>query len=265
MEFKVGDKVRIRQWDDMENEFGLDDDGDIKTCPNCFVKLMSCLCGKEAIIIEKLGVKVKLDFFENKSWSKMFLYNIQMIELCKEENNMLSTKEQRTEGMKRQAQELIDQAYQRGFKAGQELREVITFEKECELIEQGCNEAWECAKKIAQMPTEITESIFNQFGLHNIMAEYSASEAIEKLKAWEKKQEQQKNELRVGDEVEFVGTDTKGIVISNKTTHPRILVSDYITTCHVGDLIPTGRYFPEIARVLAKMKEDEDGKEKEDL
>ena len=31
----------------------------------------------------------------------------------------LGTQEQRTKGMKRQAQELIEQAYQRGFKAGQ--------------------------------------------------------------------------------------------------------------------------------------------------
>ena len=29
-EFKVGDKVRIRQWDDMAEEFGVDKDGDVK-------------------------------------------------------------------------------------------------------------------------------------------------------------------------------------------------------------------------------------------
>lgn len=27
---KVGDKVRVRDWEDMEEEFGLDRDGDIK-------------------------------------------------------------------------------------------------------------------------------------------------------------------------------------------------------------------------------------------
>lgn len=30
MNFKVGDKVRIRSWEDMEKEFGVDSDGDIK-------------------------------------------------------------------------------------------------------------------------------------------------------------------------------------------------------------------------------------------
>ena len=29
MKYKVGDVVRIREWDDMEKEFGLDDIGDI--------------------------------------------------------------------------------------------------------------------------------------------------------------------------------------------------------------------------------------------
>ena len=38
---------------------------------------------------------------------------------------MLGTKEQRTEGMKRQAQELIEQAYDRGYKAGKEQANAI--------------------------------------------------------------------------------------------------------------------------------------------
>ena len=49
MNYKVGDKVIIRKWDDMEKEFGLDSDGDIKAkC--CFVKSMREYCGKEMII-----------------------------------------------------------------------------------------------------------------------------------------------------------------------------------------------------------------------
>ena len=173
---------------------------------------------------------------------------------------MLGTKEQHTEGMKRQAQELIEQAYDRGYKAG--LVDNQTFhESMCEkckngLIEQGRNEAWEVVKKIAKMPTDESEPIFNKFGLHSIMECYTASEAIEKLKAWEQKQ--QEDELRVGDEVEFVGYEGKGIVIKNKTTYHRILVDDSVVSCHVRDLIPTGRYFPEIAQVLAKMKEGDD-------
>lgn len=45
MRFKVGDKVRVREWDDMEREFDLDNEGDID-CPHSFVKEMKKFCGK---------------------------------------------------------------------------------------------------------------------------------------------------------------------------------------------------------------------------
>lgn len=46
MKYKVGDKVRVRAWEDMENEFGLDNDGDINCPPRYFTTEMSELCGK---------------------------------------------------------------------------------------------------------------------------------------------------------------------------------------------------------------------------
>lgn len=50
MKFKIGDKVRVRKWDDMEKEFGLDNDGDIK-CRFCFAKSMRKYCGNVYTII----------------------------------------------------------------------------------------------------------------------------------------------------------------------------------------------------------------------
>lgn len=41
--FNVGDKLKIREWDDMVSEFGTDKDGDIR---NGFVQRMRYLCGK---------------------------------------------------------------------------------------------------------------------------------------------------------------------------------------------------------------------------
>lgn len=50
VKFKVGDKVRIRQWDDMKKEFKVDCDGDI-IMNNCwFSKGMKHLCGRTAEI-----------------------------------------------------------------------------------------------------------------------------------------------------------------------------------------------------------------------
>lgn len=44
-DFKVGDVVRVRQWDDMMSEFGLDCDGNID-CAACFTVDMEDLCGR---------------------------------------------------------------------------------------------------------------------------------------------------------------------------------------------------------------------------
>lgn len=60
--FKVGDRVRFRTWDDMEKEFGLDDDGDIK-CRCCFSNNMRYLCGTEARIKKLDGKDVALEDF----------------------------------------------------------------------------------------------------------------------------------------------------------------------------------------------------------
>lgn len=47
--FQVGDKVRIRSWNDMVKEFGTDGFGDIPCC--CyFVKDMKPICGDEFTI-----------------------------------------------------------------------------------------------------------------------------------------------------------------------------------------------------------------------
>lgn len=42
---KVGDRVKIREWDDMKKEFGLDFVGDIN-CSESFTTCMKPLCGK---------------------------------------------------------------------------------------------------------------------------------------------------------------------------------------------------------------------------
>ena len=77
--FKVGELVRIRQWDDMEKEFGVDADGDINSFVQ-FVTSMKPLCGKYAEIVSLEYVRVGLKFFNcgglNTSWN----YSTDMIE-----------------------------------------------------------------------------------------------------------------------------------------------------------------------------------------
>lgn len=75
MNYKVGDMVTIREWDDMAGEFGSvsDDDisGSINTHPH-FVPSMKELCGKTAEIFEIRDGKfriIKLKFPQDSSYS----------------------------------------------------------------------------------------------------------------------------------------------------------------------------------------------------
>lgn len=58
--YKVGDYVRVRNWDDMEKEFGIDSDGDIK-CDICFTKDMRKYCGNVYKIVRASGLYYGLD------------------------------------------------------------------------------------------------------------------------------------------------------------------------------------------------------------
>jgi len=51
MGYKVGDKIKIREWDDMEKEFGLDFAGDID-CRCTFTRNMKKYCGKTMKILK---------------------------------------------------------------------------------------------------------------------------------------------------------------------------------------------------------------------
>ena len=124
----------------------------------------------------------------------------------------LGTMEQRTEGMKKQAQELIEQAYHRGFKAGREDRQEWEKGQADRLIEKGMNMAWEAAKKILNacgINNTFLDEIFGVHAVFDIINTYSASEVIEKIKAYEEKQKQN-DEIRVGDEIQFYDNGRKG-------------------------------------------------------
>ena len=78
--FKVGELVRIRQWDDMEKEFGLDADGDIN-CRVQFVQSMKYLCGKYAEITKNHDDgRVILRFFNCEKENACWAFHTDMIE-----------------------------------------------------------------------------------------------------------------------------------------------------------------------------------------
>ena len=86
------------------------------------------------------------------------------------------------------------------------------------------------------------------------MRDYSASECIEKIRQYE----QEKEKIHIGDEV--ISPDGEGVVTEISDRIVRIMYSNgsgYIIKPE--ELTKTGRHFPEIAEVLAKMKETDNG------
>lgn len=72
---KVGDKLRVRDWEDMEEEFGLDRDGDIK-CTPFFIEEMRKFCGKVVnvndVAYDQYDAKLKIGIDEDNGdyiWS----------------------------------------------------------------------------------------------------------------------------------------------------------------------------------------------------
>lgn len=108
-------------------------------------------------------------------------------------------------------QKKVDEAYQRGYDKGYEDKtnnDEVCNELAKDIYQRGLNDAWEAARKIVLSPDEGGTSLpelFAIFGginsMQRIFRSYSASEAIEKLKAYEKKQKAD-DDIKVGDVVE---------------------------------------------------------------
>lgn len=84
-EFKIGDKVRIRQWDDMEAEFGLN--GLDIQCNLYFIPEMRHLCGVEGIvrlIHEDEKVELITDNYDITNF--VYFISTDMLELMEEQD-----------------------------------------------------------------------------------------------------------------------------------------------------------------------------------
>ena len=170
-----------------------------------------------------------------------------------------------TEGMKNQAQELIDQAYNRGYTAGYSKAEndyhAKTEDDRQSSYELGLNIAWEAAKKIAGdclSESKMTKELFNFNYAYPVFKNFPASEAIEKIREYEQKK-QEKDEIKVGDEVIY--HDEKGVVVLVANNEKAISVMSanggWMIRTDREELVKTGRTFPQIAEVLKKMQGDE--------
>lgn len=182
----------------------------------------------------------------------------------------------------------FDKGYKQGYKDGyKQAGEDFIADGE-KAYQKGLNDAWEAARKIADMPSDVMVEIF---GYCDPIYNNSASEAIAKIKEYEDsqkcktckyyghalddvvgtdvcygcvnnkmyKEKQTDDEIRVGDEVKGKFDKEHGIVIEcdDEQKHFAILCSDgQIRHSYVDDITKTGRHFSQIEDVLAQMKED---------
>jgi len=134
------------------------------------------------------------------------------------------------------------EAYEQGRKVG---------------IKDGMCEAWETAKKVtyASKYGGYGDCLDKVFDRHDGDAwdvfDYSPTEAIEKIRQYEKEREEQ---IQVGDEV--ISPNGKGVVTEIIDIYVRIMYAKGSgQVVKPEDLTKTGRHFPEIVEVLQKMKE----------
>ena len=135
-----------------------------------------------------------------------------------------------------------------------------TEEAEKTAYERGLNDSWECARKMCLMSSEERLRTFDVSGNHlAILSDLTAPKAIEKLKAYEERQKQTEDEIKVGDEV-IVQNDRIGFVTGFDVLYARVYVttkdgwSDAFGRSFVKK---TGRHFDAISEVLKQMNRED--------
>lgn len=164
--------------------------------------------------------------------------------------NTIMTLDNIKSSLKADRQKAIEETYQKGFEAGQ--HEATTLE-----YQQGLNDAWECMKAIAFLnkPRDMRD-FFGCSTLGDVLIDYTASEAIEKLKAYE---EQQKADERImlGDGLVTKHGGVNGIALSNEVNRcVYVWREDCVAyAAGVDEWKKTGKTYPQVAELHEAMKE----------
>lgn len=156
--------------------------------------------------------------------------------------------------------ELEKQAYQRGHEeaydtAYADAEEIYESGKRV-MYQKGLKDAWEAARTLWNTPNR--KEIFGHTTFNTVLTTLTAQETIEKIRQYEQEKEEQ---IQVGDEVN--APFGKAIVVNIDSVAEKIWL--VYADGHGGfeyfkdAPTKTGRHFPEIAEVLQKMKETDNG------
>ena len=121
--------------------------------------------------------------------------------------------------------------------------------------ERGLKDAWECAKKMFEMPYIELQNIFPHISLFNPLDNVSPSEAIVKIKEYDERKKQDE-EIKVGDEVVYLD---RVFVVTSIVKNEYVMGFDsngeHCSYHYKTKLKKTGRTFPQIVEVLKQIKE----------
>lgn len=163
--------------------------------------------------------------------------------------------------------EAFENGYEQGYNdAKSELGQNaidLAHEESDRAYRQGLDDAWVVIKKITKDETvggysfEMIRDIFSSACVYDIVRNYTAEEAIAKIKEYEDKQKQ--DTIRIGDEIE-TKFGTRGVVITDTPDEEGTISVWFRTDAHVQsypvkDLMKTGRHFDQI--ILPKMGDGE--------
>ena len=126
-----------------------------------------------------------------------------------------------------------------------------------EAYNKGLNDAWELAKKLWHNDARTNDDIYGIEYFIDIANDYTPQEALAKLEAYEKEQ----NEIKVGDVVKVDGTNKDcGIVIAINEIEKkaRLMYADTsfrVNEWYLADLKKTGKHI-EIQKILEQIAGD---------
>ena len=152
----------------------------------------------------------------------------------------------------------VEQAYQMGYREGYSKAEndyhAQTEKDRQSSYELGLNMAWEAARKIVQTKYGYSHDEIKEIFRSRLDAfDLSATEAIEKLRAYEEKKQEENAEIHVGDEVRLYDGEIAVITEHHGDRLCCVRESGCTSFCFNDDAIKTGRHFPEIESILRKM------------
>lgn len=123
--------------------------------------------------------------------------------------------------------------------------------------QEGREEAWECARNIvltSGLKSYELEKIFNNINSEYVLRDFSANEAIQKIKSYEE-QKKAEEEIKVGDEVEYKGNKMMVVSLENGC----VTVIDDSAELWIVNAFEaakkTGRHFSQLQEIFDQMKE----------